>query len=145
MTGVNKPTILKLLADLGTACAEYHDRTVRDIVCKRIQCDEVWSYVGAKQKNVPEEKKGERLRQDSQDASGLLRRSVGLLDAAEKKRRDNELLSNGDRTLLLEAFWRDSDDRLTLTAFRPDLPFALVEKFVSEVRPRLTPIDRSQT
>lgn len=37
MTGVSKPTILKLLADLGTVCAEYHDRVVRDIVCKRIQ------------------------------------------------------------------------------------------------------------
>jgi IS1 family transposase len=59
MTGVSKPTILKLLADLGTACADYHDRTVRDVTCQRIQMDEVWSFVGAKAKNVPEEKRGE--------------------------------------------------------------------------------------
>jgi IS1 family transposase len=59
MTDVSKPTILKLLADLGTACAEYHDRTVRELRCQRLQCDEVWSFVGAKQKNVPDEKKGE--------------------------------------------------------------------------------------
>lgn len=58
MTDVSKPTILKLLADLGAACAEYHDRMVRDVTCKRIQMDEVWSFVGAKAKNVPEEKKG---------------------------------------------------------------------------------------
>jgi IS1 family transposase len=57
MTDVSKPTILKLLADLGAVCAEYHDRVVRDITCKRIQCDEIWSFVGAKHKNVPEEKR----------------------------------------------------------------------------------------
>lgn len=59
MTDVSKPTILKLLADLGTVCAEYHDRTVRELRCQRLQLDEIWSYVGAKQKNVPDEKRGE--------------------------------------------------------------------------------------
>ena len=52
MTGVSKPTVLKLLADLGKACFAYHDAHVRDLSCKRIQCDEIWSFVGAKQKNV---------------------------------------------------------------------------------------------
>lgn len=56
MTDVSKPTILKLLADLGTACAEYHDRAVRNVAAKRIQADEIWSFVGAKQKNVAIEK-----------------------------------------------------------------------------------------
>lgn len=55
MTNVSKPTILKLLADLGEACAEYHDTHVRNVVARRVQCDEIWSYVGAKQKNVTEE------------------------------------------------------------------------------------------
>jgi len=58
MTDVSKPTILKLLADLGTACAEYHNATVRELRCQRLQCDEVWAFVGAKQKNVSAEKKG---------------------------------------------------------------------------------------
>ncbi len=58
MTDVSKPTILKLLADLGTACAEYHDATVRELRCQRLQCDEIWSFVGAKQKNVSDEKRG---------------------------------------------------------------------------------------
>jgi len=43
MTGVAKNTIVSLLVRLGTACAEYHDRTVRKIVCRDIQCDEIWS------------------------------------------------------------------------------------------------------
>ena len=56
MTGISKPTVLKLLADLGKACLAYHDEHVRNIRSKRIQCDEIWSFVGAKQKNVREEK-----------------------------------------------------------------------------------------
>src|SRR5687768_17234445 len=57
MTDVCKPTILRLLAELGQACAEYHDATVRGLKSQRIQCDEIWSFVGAKQKNVREEKR----------------------------------------------------------------------------------------
>jgi IS1 family transposase len=59
MTGVHKTTILKLLARLGTACADYQDRTLRNLKCKRIQCDEIWQFCYAKEKNVPEEKKGQ--------------------------------------------------------------------------------------
>lgn len=54
MTGVSKNTVLKLLADLGDACAFYQDKVFRDLDCKRIECDEIWSFVHAKQKNVPE-------------------------------------------------------------------------------------------
>jgi IS1 family transposase len=59
MTGVAKNTIVKLLADLGMACAEYQDKAFRNLTCKKIQCDEIWSFVGAKQKNVPVDRKGE--------------------------------------------------------------------------------------
>ena len=52
-------TVTKLLVDVGMACAEYQDGALRNLRCKRIQCDEVWSFVGAKQKNVPAERKGE--------------------------------------------------------------------------------------
>ena len=58
MIGVSKPTILKLLADLGSACAKYHDETFRNLTCKRIQCDEIWSFCFAKDKNLSEEMKG---------------------------------------------------------------------------------------
>ncbi len=58
MTGVAKGTVLKLLADLGAACEQYQDRALRDLKCKRIQCDEMWSFVYAKAKNVPEPFRG---------------------------------------------------------------------------------------
>jgi len=56
MTGVAKNTIVKLLEDIGVACAEYQDKAFRNLRCKRIQCDEIWSFVGSKQKNVPADK-----------------------------------------------------------------------------------------
>ena len=59
MTGVAKNTIVKLLADLGMACAEYQDKAFQNLTCKKIQCDEIWSFVGAKAKNVPEDRKDE--------------------------------------------------------------------------------------
>jgi IS1 family transposase len=58
MTGVAMNTVLKLLADLGEACAQLHDERVRNVRAKRVQADEVWQYVYAKAKNVPEDKQG---------------------------------------------------------------------------------------
>src|ERR1700674_969596 len=46
-------TIDKLLQDAGAACAEFHDRAVRGVKSQRVQCDEIWSFVHAKAKNVP--------------------------------------------------------------------------------------------
>jgi IS1 family transposase len=59
ITGVSKPTILKLLHDLGCACAAYHHRTVRNLRVRRLQCDEIWAFVGAKKKNASPEKKAQ--------------------------------------------------------------------------------------
>ena len=59
MTGVAKNTIVKLLADIGAACAEYQDKAFQNLTCQRIQCDEIWSFVAAKAKNVPAERKSE--------------------------------------------------------------------------------------
>jgi IS1 family transposase len=52
-------TVSKLLVDLGSACARYQDATFRNLPCKRVQCDEIWSFCYAKAKNVPEEKMGQ--------------------------------------------------------------------------------------
>jgi IS1 family transposase len=57
MTGFAKNTVTKLLVDLGRACRKFHDATVTGISCKRIQCDEIWSFVGAKSKNASAEAK----------------------------------------------------------------------------------------
>lgn len=59
MTDVSKTTILKLVADLGTACAEFHNVRVRGLQAKRIQCDEIWQFCYSKAKNVPAEKLGQ--------------------------------------------------------------------------------------
>src|SRR5208283_2331036 len=59
MTDTAKGTVLKLLADVGKACSEYQDKTFRNLTCKRIQCDEIWSFCYAKEKNVPEDKQGQ--------------------------------------------------------------------------------------
>jgi IS1 family transposase len=58
MTGAAKNTIVKLLADLGEACAEYQDGVFQDLPCSVVEADEIWSYCYAKQKNVPEQFKG---------------------------------------------------------------------------------------
>jgi IS1 family transposase len=52
MTGVAKNTVMKLLGDLGLVCSIHQDFVMRDLPCERIQVDEIWSFVGAKQKNV---------------------------------------------------------------------------------------------
>jgi IS1 family transposase len=49
-------TVSKLLVDAGKFCAGFHDAKVRDVKAKRVQVDEIWSFVGAKQKNVPDMK-----------------------------------------------------------------------------------------
>lgn len=59
ITGVAKNTIVKLLAEIGVACMEYQDKTIRNLPCKRIQCDEIWSFCYAKDKNVPADRRGQ--------------------------------------------------------------------------------------
>jgi IS1 family transposase len=59
MLGVGKHTVLRLLEDAGCSCAAYHEENVRNLRVTRVQCDEVWSFVYAKQKNVTEEQMAE--------------------------------------------------------------------------------------
>lgn len=59
MVGCSKNTVQKLLLDLGAACSEFQDRMLRDLPCKRVMVDEIWLFVYAKAKNVPEDKRGE--------------------------------------------------------------------------------------
>ena len=58
MTSVAKGTALRLLREIGTACAAYQDTALRGLPCRRIQCDEVWAS-HAQEKNVPDQHKGE--------------------------------------------------------------------------------------
>jgi IS1 family transposase len=59
MCDVSINTVTKLLVDVGMACYDFQDKTLRDLPCKRIQCDEIWSFCYSKEKNVPARRKGE--------------------------------------------------------------------------------------
>jgi IS1 family transposase/lambda repressor-like predicted transcriptional regulator len=53
LANVSINTVTKLLVDIGTACQKYHDEHVRNVASKRVQCDEIWSFIYAKDKNLP--------------------------------------------------------------------------------------------
>jgi len=59
ITGVAVNTVVKLLRDVGAACLDYQEKVMHDLPCQKLQCDEIWSFVYAKAKNVPEEHNGE--------------------------------------------------------------------------------------
>lgn len=56
MTGVARGTILRLLAEVGKACAAYQSRVIQNVPAQRVQVDEIWSFVGCKHKQVTVEK-----------------------------------------------------------------------------------------
>lgn len=53
LTGASKNTVIKLVIDAGKAASWYQDRVFRNLTCKRVQVDEIWNFVYAKQKNIP--------------------------------------------------------------------------------------------
>ncbi len=59
ITGTAVNTVVKLLKEVGAACLEYQDKVMRNLPCQKLQCDEIWSFVYSKAKNVPEEHNGE--------------------------------------------------------------------------------------
>lgn len=59
ITGVAFNTVLKLLPEIGQACEDYQRRIFRNLSCRRIECDEVWQFCYAKNKNVPADKQGQ--------------------------------------------------------------------------------------
>lgn len=59
ITGADKKTVLRLLAEVGAACKRFHDERVMLIETKRIQCDEIWSFCYAKDANVPAQMRGQ--------------------------------------------------------------------------------------
>jgi IS1 family transposase len=59
MAGVAINTVQKLILDIGEAAAAYQDEHLRDLPCKTVEADEIWSFVYSKQRNVPEELKGQ--------------------------------------------------------------------------------------
>lgn len=58
MTGAAKRTVLRLLVEVGEACRDFQRDNIRNLPCEKIQCDEIWSFCGMKEKNVPEALQG---------------------------------------------------------------------------------------
>jgi IS1 family transposase len=129
LTGVAKKTVSRILVEVGEACAAYHNKIMRNLPCKVIQVDEVWSFTYCKQANIPPELEGQDGIGDTWtwiaiDADTKLIPSwhVGLRDAAAaytfihdlKGRLANrvQLTSDGHRPYLLaveDAFGADID------------------------------------
>ena len=61
ITGVAKNTIVNLLAEMGDACAHLHDRKMRGLKARRIQCDEIWSFVGCEKEERVAGAEGRRM------------------------------------------------------------------------------------
>jgi len=59
MTGTNKDTVMALLCEVGAFASIYQDVTLRDLRCRRVEADEIWSFVGAKAKNATREGQGD--------------------------------------------------------------------------------------
>ena len=58
MTGHSKSAVPKLLTEVDQACLDFQDRKVRNVKSRRIQCDEIWAFCYAKEKNVPKGSQG---------------------------------------------------------------------------------------
>jgi len=61
LANVSINTVVKLLIDAGNACSKYQDETMRNLTCKRLQCDEIWSFIGCKEKNATPEMKAKGM------------------------------------------------------------------------------------
>jgi len=59
LVDVSLNTVTKLLVDVGTACDLYQNETLRNLLCKKIQCDEIWTFTGMKESSVPKAKRGQ--------------------------------------------------------------------------------------
>ena len=102
LADVSINTVTKLLVDIGTACQDYHDEHVRKVNAKRVQCDEIWSFIYAKDKNLPDNYQGKY-------GMGSIWTWVGL--DADSKLVISWLVGNRDATYA-RLFMQDVADRL---------------------------------
>ena len=61
LTGFSKKAIVRLQKEIGIACADFHDKAMRDLKCKVVQVDEIWSFTYCKQRNIPDDMDGESV------------------------------------------------------------------------------------
>lgn len=141
LTGAAKNTVVKLLLDLGIACSEYQDTTLRGLACQRVQVDEIWSFVGAKKANVkPEhnEDYGDAWTFVAIDADTKLVPSwyVGQRDADDAWTVLNDLRGRITGRMQLSTDGHQMYVSATSEVFGEDLDYAMVvKKFKSQPKP----------
>jgi IS1 family transposase len=141
ITNTVKGTVIRLLRDVGKACAQYQDKHLRKLSSQRIECDEIWSFCYAKEKNVPEDKQGQLGYGDvwtfvalDSDTKLVLSWLVGLreLEYAHRFARDiRERLSN--RVQLTTDGHRMYYEAVKNT-FGNDIDYAMLVKYYGNVQ-----------
>jgi IS1 family transposase len=141
ITDTAKGTVIRLLRDVGRACAEYQDNNLKNLSCRRIECDEIWSFCYAKAKNVPQDKQDQFGYGDvwtfvalDADTKLVLSWLVGLreLEYAHKFTRDiKERLSN--RVQLTTDGHRMYYEAVKNT-FGDDIDYAMLVKYYGNVQ-----------
>jgi len=144
LTGAAKNTIAKLLLDLGSACSDYQDRTLRGLSCQRVQVDEIWSFVGCKKANVKPEHNadfGDAWTFVAIDADTKLVPSwwVGQRTAEDAYAVLSDLQTRLASRMQLSTDGHSMYLSATADAFGPDLDYAMVVKeFRSVPKPENT-------
>jgi IS1 family transposase len=141
LTGAAKNTVSKLLLDLGSACSDYQDSALRGLSCKRVQVDEIWSFVGCKKANLKPEHNadyGDVWTFVAIDADTKL---VPSWLVGQRNADDALMLLSDLRGRLISRMQLSTDGHtmyLSATAegFGPDLDYAMV---VKELRPQPKP------
>jgi IS1 family transposase len=135
MAGTAKGTVIRLLASVGTVCAKYQDEHLKGITSQHVQCDEIWSFCYAKQKNVPEDKQGQRGYGDvwtwvalDADTKLVISHMVGLRDAQYAWRFIQDLKSRITNRIQLTTDGHKAYLEAVEDAFGADVDYAMLVK-----------------
>lgn len=138
---VSKITVLRLLADAGTICAQYHDQHVRNLKSERVQCDEAWSFILMKDKNVPAERRGQLGFGDAwlwcaldTDSKLIINWLVGDRSMRSSKPFMQDLASRLTRPITLTTDSHTAYPSAVREAFGKDVRYAQLHKIYEQAR-----------
>jgi IS1 family transposase len=141
MSGVAINTVQKLILDIGEAAAAYQDEHLRDLDCKTIEADEIWSFVYSKARNVPEDRKGEFGVGDVWTWTALDADSKLIVSwfVGDRKQEDAEAFLHDLRSRLRNRIQLTTDGHAAYPnavglAFRRDIDFAQLIKHYASPR-----------
>ncbi len=149
LVDVSINTVTKLLVDVGIACAEYQDKTLRNLPCRHIQCDEIWSFCYSKEKNVPEDMRGQFGMGDvwtwvavCPDTKLVPNFLVGRRDAEYANAFMADLASRLSRRVQLTTDGHKAYLQAVESAFSDQVDYAMLVKLYGEPRGGTNPTER---